>query len=664
MNTKDKTRRLCPRRSALAGVLGILLACAASSFAQVREDLTSLPLEQLLGMQVIGASRYAQKASEAPSAVTIITAEDIRNFGYRTVADVLKSVRGFHTTYDRVYGYVGVRGVAPPGDYNTRLLVLIDGYRVNDNIFETGYISNEFPLDLDLVERIEVVKGASSSVYGSNGMFAAVNVITRKGAAVGGTEIAAEVMSAEGRRGRVTFGRKLENGLDLVLSATGLNSAGRDWHFPEFADVNGGVASGTDYERYSKLYAKASFGNFTATGYFSHRNKGLLAGQFGTVFGDPTSNSVDESALLDLTHTGRVRDFALTTRVFYGDYTFRGLQLYPDELDIDAANGRWWGAEVRAVGTVAERHTLLLGAEYQKNIEQTQRTFAVDPFVPFLEDRRRSSTAGLYVQDEYALRQNLRLTGGVRYDHSSVHSSGNVSPRFAVIYSATPTTTAKLLYGRAFRNPNAYESFYSYPDLQLGNPDLGPERIRTTEAVIEHEAVPGLKLTGVVFSSTIDGLIQQVTDPETGLLQFRNQAAFDTRGFELEGERRYASGLKIRTSYTRQSVDGSAGLTNAPRHLAKLNVSGPVWTERLTGGLEVQYTSERNTSAGSVGGFALANLTLRYRARSQPLEVSASMYNLLDRRFADPVAQDPAVPLRSVVEQDHRVFRLQVLYRL
>jgi outer membrane receptor protein involved in Fe transport len=662
--TTKTTRRRSPGRAALAGVLGLLLAGAASSFAQVREDLTALPLEQLLGMQVIGASRYAQKASEAPSAVTIITAEDIRNFGYRTLADVLNSVRGFHTTYDRVYSYVGVRGVAPPGDYNTRLVVLIDGYRVNDNIFDTGYISNEFPLDLDLVERIEIVKGASSSVYGSNGMFGAVNVITRKGESVGGTEIAAEAMSGKGKRGRMTFGRKLDNGLDLMFSATGFGSDGRDWHYPEFSDVNGGIANGTDYERYSKLYAKATFESVTATAYYAYRNKGLLPGQFGTVFGDRTNNSIDENLLLDLTHTAKVRDFALTSRVFYGDYTWRGVQLYPTELDIDMAKGRWWGTEVKAVGTVAQKHTLLVGAEYQKNIEQNQTTFSADPFVSYQDDRRHSSNAGVYLQDEYALRPDVRLTGGVRYDHSSLHSRTNVSPRLALIYSATPTTTAKLLYGRAFRNPNAYESFYSFPDLQVGNPDLGPERIRTTEAIVEHELKPGVKLTGVAFASTIDGLIQQVTDPDTGLLQFRNQRAFDTRGVELEAEQRFVSGHKIRTSYTLQSVDGSAGLSNAPRHLVKLNASGPLWIERLTAGFEVQYTSERRTSTGSVDGFTIANLTVRYRARSQPLELSASMYNLFDRRYSDPVAQDPAVPLRSVVEQDHRVFRLQALYRL
>jgi hypothetical protein len=157
--------------------------------------------------------------------------------------------------------------------------------------------------------------------------------------------------------------------------------------------VNGGIASATDYERYSKLYAKATSGSWTATGYFSHRNKGLLAGQFGTVFGDPTSNAIDQSALVDLTHAGRVAGFATTTRVFYGDYTFRGVELHPDELTIDDQKGRWWGAEGKAVGTVAQRHTLLFGVEYQKNIEQSQRTFALEPFVPYQDDRRHSSTS-------------------------------------------------------------------------------------------------------------------------------------------------------------------------------------------------------------------------------------------------------------------------------
>ena len=112
---------------------------------------------------VYSASKYEQKVTEAPSSVSIVTADEIKKFGYRTLADIIRSVRGFHVTYDRNYSYVGVRGFAPPGDYNTRLLLLVDGHRVNDNVYDMAFVGTEFVLDVDLIERVEIVRGPSSS---------------------------------------------------------------------------------------------------------------------------------------------------------------------------------------------------------------------------------------------------------------------------------------------------------------------------------------------------------------------------------------------------------------------------------------------------------------------------------------------------------------------
>src|SRR5574341_62694 len=109
--------------------------------ASPEKDLRGLTLEELMEIEVqtvVSASRYRQKVSEAPSSVTIITAEDIRKFGYRTLADILRSVRGFYTTYDRSYHYLGVRGFGRLGDYNTRILLLVDGHRMNDAIYASA----------------------------------------------------------------------------------------------------------------------------------------------------------------------------------------------------------------------------------------------------------------------------------------------------------------------------------------------------------------------------------------------------------------------------------------------------------------------------------------------------------------------------------------------
>ena len=99
------------------------------------------------------ASRFDQSVTDAPAAVVVLTAEDISQFGWRTLSEVLASVRGVVVNTDRSYDYIGVRGFFAPGDYNTRVLLLIDGNRINDDLFDQGYIGTEFPLDIALVDR-------------------------------------------------------------------------------------------------------------------------------------------------------------------------------------------------------------------------------------------------------------------------------------------------------------------------------------------------------------------------------------------------------------------------------------------------------------------------------------------------------------------------------
>jgi len=87
------------------------------------KDLSQLSLEELMNLKVdtvYGASKFEQKVTEAPSSVTIITADEIQKYGYRTVSDLLQSVPGFYVTNDRNYSYIGVEGISRPTDYNTR----------------------------------------------------------------------------------------------------------------------------------------------------------------------------------------------------------------------------------------------------------------------------------------------------------------------------------------------------------------------------------------------------------------------------------------------------------------------------------------------------------------------------------------------------------------
>src|SRR6185503_18950953 len=167
------------------------------------------------------------------SAVSVVTAAEIRQHGYRTLADVLRSLPSFYVTEDRRYSYVGVRGYDQPGDYGARVLVLVNGLRTNDNLYEQAYVGEEFLVDIDLVDRIEVVRGPSAAIYGNSAFFAVVNVVTRHGAEFQRGELSATASSYGTHGGRATYGRRLDSGLEFLVSASLSESDGQRLYFRE-----------------------------------------------------------------------------------------------------------------------------------------------------------------------------------------------------------------------------------------------------------------------------------------------------------------------------------------------------------------------------------------------------------------------------------------------
>ena len=138
-------------------LLGALLAAALAPLpvqAAVRVDGIAMSLEELAEVRILATPKFAEDAEHSPSAIAIVTRADIRTFGWRTLADVLRSLQGFNITEDHTYAYGGVRGVSAPGDYRQRFQVLIDGMSVNENVYASAPVDSTFPLDLELVERI------------------------------------------------------------------------------------------------------------------------------------------------------------------------------------------------------------------------------------------------------------------------------------------------------------------------------------------------------------------------------------------------------------------------------------------------------------------------------------------------------------------------------
>ncbi len=190
-----------------AAVLALIVLLAPSPAAEAQQPLPELSLEELMGLdagRVFGASERLQPVTEAPASVSFITAEEIARYGYRTLADILRGVRGMYVTDDRNFSYLGTRGFGNPGDYNSRILLLVNGHRVNDNVFGQAEIGAEFGIDAALFERVEIIRGPASSLYGDSAFFAVVNVITKSGASLDGVSLAVEAGTFGTRLTRVS----------------------------------------------------------------------------------------------------------------------------------------------------------------------------------------------------------------------------------------------------------------------------------------------------------------------------------------------------------------------------------------------------------------------------------------------------------------------------
>jgi len=174
-------------------------------------ELAQMSLDDLLRVEVRGASRYAQPLADSPASVTVIEQHELQRHGYRNLAEALSSVPGAYVSNDRNYSYLGVRGFNRPGDYNSRILLLTDGARRNDALYDQAQIGNESPIELDWVKRLEFVSGPASAVYGANALFGIVNAVMLDGGDINGARLTADVGSGVSRRLGLLAGQRIDS---------------------------------------------------------------------------------------------------------------------------------------------------------------------------------------------------------------------------------------------------------------------------------------------------------------------------------------------------------------------------------------------------------------------------------------------------------------------
>lgn len=640
---------------------GLIVACAMTAPVLAADELSGMKLEDLLGVEVQGASRFAQPLAEAPSTVTVIPAADIRRFGFRDVAEALQSARGVYTSRDRAYSYLGVRGFSRPGDYNTRILLLVDGARSNDPIYDQAMVGNEAPVDIDWIKRIEFVPGPSSASYGGNAVFGIVNAILWTGADLNGSRISLDAGDARGGRASLLSGGRTAAGFDWVAGVSAYQRRGGDLYFAEYdaPGVGDGVARDRDGERYLKAMLKGSWENWRGSATFSQRQKNVPTAYYGTVFDAPGNFARDSGYHLDLARTSTLADsLDQQLRVHLGRYGYDADYPFPGVVNRDETRADWWSAEWQITWTGWRHHRLLAGIEARSYERLEQRNFDVSPRVEKLDDRHRGNAASVFVQDEWRFAPGWLANMGLRLDSQSVART-IASPRAALIWHPQDKITLKLMAGNAFRAPNDYERHYSDNGAtQKANPDLRSERIRTTEAALDFTPTPTLRLGLGHYRYVLRDLIDQETDPADGLLVFRNRDKLSASGWETDVEMTLGGGWRARGSLAWQSIDQPGGEpVNSPRRLGKLLLDGPVPALDATLGINLQAVGPRRTLLGSVGGYVTGNLVLRQVQQRGYGLWSLAIYNLGAKRYRDPLGPEVA-PLDSL-ERDGRQWRLR-----
>lgn len=612
---------------------------------------------------ISSASRYGQSLYAAPASVTVISRDEIRRFGYRTLGEVLSAAGGMFASYDRNYTYLTARGIAQTGDFNTRILVLLDGRRLNQPVDDSSLLGTEGLVDLEALERVEILRGPGSTLYGTNAFYAVVNLVTRTGASANGAEALIGGGSFQAGHGSLAGGTRTAGGLDVFAIASGYTSRGPDLYYPEFDDpaTHDGQAVGLDGDELGRGLVRVMKGDFTVEGFYSARRKEIPTASYDTIFGDPRAGTREGGGMLS---AGYEHAFADLSRVwatasyqsgFYeGDYPYEEEGLLSDDL-----RSRWLTFEGQYQRFVGGQHRITVGGEVRRNLRLEQGV--TDAFT-FQES---SWVAAGFLQGEFRLAERVTLHAGGRYDHYETFG-GTFNPRVALVAEPWTGTYLKGVYGRAFRAPSAYELYYEDGGFtQKPALDLEPERLETFEIALERRIRPGLRGTLSFYHTRVENLISLTTDPADELLVYANGEAARSTGVEVGLEGQITSSLFARASYAFQQAEEGEESTRpaySPRHVAHLATSLSLLEGRLVPGLELHYLGARTTLAGAeAGDYTLAAVTLQLRpTRGSRFELFGKVANAFDTAYADPGGEEHR---QDVLPRDGRTAWLSARFR-
>jgi len=638
------------------------------------------------------ASGLEQNIDTAPAVTTLITAQDIEAVGARTLDEALSMVPGLHVGrrgigYEYIYTMRGIHTNVSP-----EVLVLLNGIPVKKPSDGRAEI-NELPVSL--IQRVEVIRGPGSALYGADAFAGVINVITKTAGDIQGTEVGTRLGSFASTDGWIAHGEQYGK-LDLAAMLAWNHTDGHNGLVEEDAQ--------TRFDRKFGTHASLAPGKLNAQRDLLHlhldaglgdhwqwrgslrrsRDAGMGLGMTQAL--DPKSKPDGNTFSTDVSYHNPVfsSHWELNAELSYqfydgvGEYT-----LYPPgAFGGYFPNGFLWNTVSQGYQTRSEvntlyrgwmNHTLRMGIGWQQSKLSKvteQRNWGVDvtsgmPYplgnmVDFSDspDRylpistRRNKFA--YLQDSWAINPFWEFTAGVRYDNFS--DFGNTTnPRLALVWKATPSFTGKLLYGSAFRAPTLSELHLNNPVLGMGKSDLKPETIQTFELAGDWLAAPNLHLALNLFHYQIK---DKIGFPG-GQIQYANYGEWQGNGLELEARWKFSphTALLFNYAYQHSKDEVDNPIADALQQAAYVRLDWmfhPNWFLDLNARWVADRPRASNDWRSAMKDYVITDLTLRHKNLVSRWNFAVGVRNLFDEDAREPttvnmgVTNDLPLPKREL----------------
>lgn len=630
--------------------------------ASETEDLLSLSLAELVELDVFISTNTRRTLSQAPSVVSVITAEDIKATGATNLAEILESVPGIYIK-PNLFGFrpqIRFRGAS-----GAHTLLMVNGNPVRDLVWNAGIFWRGLPTSI--IERVEVIRGPGSALFGADASAGAINIITKTANGIAGTTFGLRAGTFDTQTGWAQHGWQW-NDFEFALTA---DISRTDGHDPLISrdsqsarDASDGTAASfapghADYGwRSEDIRFSAASGHWQLnTDYRRQSDLGIGLTGYGAL--DPRTRGEDEHLNLDLIYDNPkiASDWALRSKFNFqhmeyasGDGFFErppGFRddsgLYPDGLINQMRSAqRDLGMELSGLFFGWKGHEVRLGGGYERkdlySVEQAVNfgngpdgeTIAAGAPLQDLSDtpyafapEKARAIRYLFLQDIWALSDDWELTAGARYDHYSDFGDALV-PRLALVWKSTERLTSKLMYGEAFRAPS-YLELYAPTAATQPNPNLTPEKSKTWDLSFVYNVSSDLKLNMSFYHFSQFDLIGLDED-----VQFQNMGSNHARGIEFEAVWQPVKTLRFSGNYSAR--DDETPYNSVPKKTAYLRADWTVLPD-CNWNLQANWIGEHSLPPDDgrdpIGDYTVVDSTLRY-AYDQRLELAVSVHNLLD----------------------------------